>query len=304
MKNIESVDLNLLKAFDAVMEERHVTRAAERIGLSQPAMSNALNRLRHLFNDELLVRHSGGMEPTPRARELHEPIKRALASISAAINRTAEFDPRKSTRTFTLSMTDYTAFVYLPGLMKRLSEEAPGVNISVASRSGAAVAEQLQAGIIDLAIGLYATVPAGHKTQVIGQLHPVCMVRAGHPRVHGKIDMETFLELSHVVFSTSGDPTRTFEDGLSRHRLRRRIGLTVPHFLVVPFIVAQSDMIGVLDASMAQAFAKPLNLQIFDVPLPAGDFDVIQMWHRLNDNDPAQKWLREMIASITPQDAN
>ena len=296
---LTSVDLNLLVALDALLGEGNVTRAAARIGLSQPAMSHALGRLRLLFDDPLLIRTPRGMVPTPRAEVLIDPIRRALDDLERAIQKRPAFDPATARRAFTIAAVDYNEMVILPPLLARLSKEAPGVDLVTRPIRMDEIDDDLECGAMDLAIGaLFGEDKAGRYQQRLFTERLVCVVRADHPEVKETISLEQYVELRHALISPRGRKGGMVEDELGKLGLSRRIALTVPHFLVAPLVVAQTDLVLTLAERLARTFAGMLPLRIVSLPLHVPGFSTTQFWHERQNQDPAHAWLRGLIAEV------
>jgi DNA-binding transcriptional LysR family regulator len=298
--DFHGIDLNLLAAFDALMAERNVTRAAARVGVSQPAMSAALSRLRARFGDPLFLRSADGLVPTSRARDVAEPISQALRQIESALVDKPAFVPGKAALTFTLGLSDYPAFVLLPALLQALEQQAPAVSLSVqafSDRDGAV--DLLDAGTIDAAVG----VPPTHAesrifTRSILRDEFVTIVRRDHPRARRGMDMKAFLALPHVLVSPEGDRHGLVDEALARLGKRRTLALTLPQMFAAPAVVAQTNMTATVMKRVALNCVDRRKLVLFAPPvkLPPVNFDLI--WHRRNDNHPGQQWLRELIASL------
>jgi DNA-binding transcriptional LysR family regulator len=305
MQTVElaAIDLNLLVALDALLAEGSVTRAAERVGLTQPAMSHALNRLRKLLDDPILVRTPRGMLPTPRAEELVAPIRRALGEIERALHHRPDFDPATATRTFTLSAVDFGEFLILPPLLARLRAEAPGVDLVVQALRLEEVLEQLEAGDVDLGIGvsLPPDLPRAYRQKLFDERF-VCLVREGHPEVgDGPLSLEKFVSLSHALISPRGRKGGYVDRALEAIGLSRHVALMVPHFLVAPHVVAQSDLVLTLPARVGRAFADILPLRAIEPPLELASFTVTQFWHERQQKDPAHAWFRGLLVDVCRQ---
>lgn len=297
--HLPGVDLNLLVAFDALLAERSVTRAARRIGITQPAMSHALARLRSLFDDELLVRTPRGMLPTPRAEALEGPIRGALAAIERAIGATATFEPAEARRSFTIGTSDYGELVTLPPLLSRLSRDAPGIDLRMRPMDED-WPRALEAGELDLAIGPpISTVPASIKAQRLFDERFVCVLRAGHPAAKRPLTLARYVALPHALIAPRGRAGGYVDDALAARGLSRRIALVIPHFLVAPFAVANSDLVVTLAERVARAFAGVLPLSIVAPPLELPGFSFHQFWHERVDRDPAHRWLRACVHEVS-----
>lgn len=296
--NVGSVNLNLLVAFQALMEERSVTRAASRAGITQPAMSNTLAQLRALFEDPLFTRTAAGLVPTPRALALADPIGRGLKLLDSALME-QRFDEARSDRLFTLAASDYVEFVLLPSLLARLAQIAPHVRLRIRPWGSHAIPAELARGEADCMIGFYDDVPARHRHALLFSDEYVCVVRKGHPHVKKRLTLSRYLELSHVLVSTSHDAPGSVDRALAARGLRRRVGLRVSHFLSVPMVVARTDYVAALDRRVAEAFADTLGLVVLEPPLELPTGRVGQVWHESVDADPGHRWLREIIASVS-----
>ena len=296
--NMTELDLNLLRAFDAIASEGSVTVAGERIGLSQPAMSNALARLREIFGDPLFVRTPRGMRPTPFAQQLAQPVREALRLIQGALQQHAGFDPKSSTNTFRFSMSDIGEMVFLPGLLERVKRDAPGVKIEAVRIPIKDVHAALEAGEIDLAVGFLPGLTTGILQQPLFSEHYVCMMRAEHPLVGAKISAKQFREAAHVLVSYVGTGHQVIEDTFVQQGLNERIAARVPHFLVVPMILARTDLIVTVPSRVAALFAQLGNFKVLKLPIEMPSFEVRLHWHQRFHQDPANRWLREAMTEL------
>lgn len=301
--NMTDLDLNLLRAFDAIATEGSVTVAGERIGLSQPAMSNALARLRQLFDDPLFVRTPRGMRPTPFAQQLAQPVREALRLIQGALQQHAGFDPRSSGNTFRFYMSDIGEMVFLPGLLERVKRDAPGVKIEVMRIPIKDVHTALEAGELDLAVGFLPGLTTGMLQQPLFREHYVCMLRADHPAIGAKISAKQFREAAHVVVSYAGTGHQVIEETFLAEGLGARIAVRVPHFLVVPMILARTDLIVTVPSRVAAVFARLGNFKVLKLPLPMPSFEVRLHWHQRYNQDPANRWLRGVMAELYAEQA-
>ena len=296
--NMTDLDLNLLRVFDAIATEGSVTVAGERIGLSQPAMSNALARLRQLFDDPLFVRTPRGMRPTPFAQQLSQPVREALRLIQGALQQHAGFEPRSSNNTFRFYMSDIGEMVFLPGLLERVKRDAPGVKIEVVRIPIKDIHAALEAGEIDLAIGFLPGLTTGMRQQPLFREHYVCMLRADHPVIGAKISVKQFREAAHVLVSYAGTGHQVIEETFVAEGLSARIAARVPHFLVVPMILARTDLIVTVPSRVAAVFARLGNFKVLKLPLSMPSFEVRLHWHQRFHQDPANRWLREVMTDL------
>ncbi len=296
---LAAVDLNLLVAFDALLAEGSVSGAARRIGLSQPAMSSALNRLRRTFNDALFVRTGRGMQPTPYAQLLAPPIQQACALIVESLQIGAAFDPVKSARTFTLYMTDIGEAVFLPRLTGALAKRAPCVQVRVLRVPERGAHEAMAAGDVDIAIGLFPNLEAGFFQQRLYRDEFVCIVRADHPLARAPVNVKAFGEMRHAVIESAGTGHQAaVERAFARQRLARRIGVTIPHFMALPAIIAQTDLVATVPSRLARTFAHYPNIAIVDAPIRIPSVDIRQHWHKRYHHDDANRWLRRLLAEL------
>jgi len=295
--DIRNIDLNLLVALDALLAERSVSRAAVRLHLSQPATSALLARLRELFGDPLLLRSARGMLPTPRALELLGPIKQVLDEIDAIIRPRSAFDPDRAEHTFTLSASDYVEFALLPALVDFLERKAPRVRLAVRPLDLQTVAKQMEIGEVDLCItGLLNAPPGLHQRPLYAE-RIVSVVRRDHPGVGAQLSLDTFCSLEHIMVSVRGSGfSARIDEALATLGRKRHARLAVPHFLLVPEIVARSDMISALPERLALGYAS--KLRIMEPPVKMDGFTVGQIWHERNQREPAQLWLREVMLDL------
>lgn len=295
--NISGVNLNLLVAFDALFEEQSVTAAARRAGVTQPAMSNTLAQLRLLFDDALFLRHRTGLTPTARAKQLAEPIRQGLRLLQSALTE-ASFEPATSERRFVVMASDYVELVVLPALLRRLASKAPGVRVQLRPWSLHEAPPELARGEADLMLGFYDKVPPHHHEQRLFDDEYVCIVRRRHPGVKGKLTLAQYLKLSHVLVSSRSDSPGSVDRALAALGKTRVVGARVSHFLTVPLLVAQTDLVAALDRRVAEVFAAPFGLQLLPPPLSLPKGSVGQVWHEQQASDPAQRWLRSLVADV------
>ena len=301
--NVNELDLNLLLVFDAIATEGSVTVAGERVGLSQPAMSNALARLRALFDDPLFVRTPRGMRPTPFAQQLAQPVREALRLVQGALAQHAGFEPKRSTNTFRFHMSDIGEMVFLPGLLERVKRDAPGVKIEVVRIPIKDVHAALEAGELDLAIGFLPGLTTGMRQQALFREHYACMLRADHPLAGAKISAKQFRLASHVLVSYAGTGHQVIEETFVRAGLSARIAARVPRFLVVPMILARTDLIVTVPSRVAAIFAQTGEFKVLPLPIAMPDFEVRLHWHQRFHQDPANRWLRGVMLDLYAEQA-
>jgi len=299
--DLHGIDLNLLVAFDALMAERSVTRAGARIGRTQPAMSAALSRLRSLLQDELFVRGPSGLQPTPRAQDLAEPLGHALAEIQRTLAFTQAFEARSSSATFTVGLSEHPTFVVLPRLVERLRHAAPAIDLRIRSFTARddAVA-LLDAGEVDLALGVPPTTTSARiLTHALFQEHFVCIVRKGHRAAKARLDLASFLALSHLLVSPENERFGHVDAALAKRGLARRLALTLPQMYAAPMLIACSDLIATVMHGVVVASGHAHALRVLAPPLELDPVPFVMSWHRRNDTHPAQRWLRETVASLS-----
>lgn len=303
--DLHGVDLNLLVAFDALMAERSVTRAGVRIGRTQPAMSAALSRLRALLQDELFIRGPVGLQPTPRALDLAEPLGHALAEIQRTLEFTQVFDPSKSTVTLSIGLSEHAAFVVLPKLLASLRVEAPGIVLRIRNFDHRdAVVSLLDSGEADLTVGVPHT-PAGRiLSERLFEEGFVCVLRKDHPQADAELTLESFLQMSHLLVSPENERFGMVDAALGKLGLRRRLALTLPQMYAAPPLVASSDLIATLMRGVVEASGYRDQLHVLKPPLELGTARFDMAWHRRNDVHPAQRWLREVIGSLFKKTAS
>ncbi len=299
--DLHGIDLNLLVAFDALMAERSVTRAGARIGRTQPAMSAALSRLRTLLRDELFIRGPSGLQPTPRAVDLAEPISRALGEIQRTLEFTQDFDPTTSTVAMKLGLSDHPTFLLLPRLVAVLRRKAPGIVLSIRNFTNRddAIA-MLDGGAVDITIGVPPTPTGRILGTCLFEERFVCIVRRGHPAAAGRLDLQTFLSLSHLLVSPENERFGVVDAALAKMGLKRRLALTLPQMYAAPALVASSDMIATVMAGVVAASGCADALSILEPPLDLDPVPFLMSWHRRNDTHPAQRWFRSCIVDAVP----
>lgn len=304
--NLARLDLNLLVALDALLTERGVTRAAARIGLGQSAMSHNLARLRSLFGDELLTRGPDGMRPTPRALALVEPVRAALSQIQALLVRDGAFDPRTAERSFRIGLPDSVEVLLIPALLSYLSEAAPGIHLRLHNIDSARLLDDLDADRLDLAVGLgvFAEGQAHHKRRLLLTETYLCMFNAARTGIAAPISIEDYVRLPHVLTSLREGERGVVDDALAKLGLKRRVVLTTPRFLAVPFLVARAPVVVTMHARLARFFAEELGLSLSPPPVELQEVAVSLLWHASYDHDPAHAWLRQRIVQLAQEVTN
>jgi DNA-binding transcriptional LysR family regulator len=301
MKSIQlaQIDLNLLVTFEALFEERSVTVAAQRLYLGQPAMSAALGRLRILFGDELFIRVGREMQPTTKAVAIAPGIFAALHQIRHTIQTSQNFNPASDQRDFAIASPDYTSFVVIPKLIAHCQEVAPNLNFRMIEFEKDIVGDLLEKGTVNLALGVFQNPPRQTICVPLFQEHFVGIASKNHPVLMQKpISLEVFANLSHALNTIRRDAIGEVDHVLALHNLHRRIVLTVPHMLVLPSIIASTDLIAAIPSRMAQYFSKLDEIEIFDLPMEIPKWTVSMLWSKLNDKDDANCWLRQMLHKL------
>lgn len=304
MKSIKlsEIDLNLLVAFEALFEERSVTAAAQRLYLGQPAMSAALGRLRILFNDELFLRMGREMQPTSKATAIAPGVFAALHQIRQTLQASQAFDPTSDQRDFAIGSTDYTSFVVVPKLMAYCHQVAPKLNFRMIGFEKDSVSELLEKGVVDLALGVFPNPPRQTSCASLFQEYFVGIARKNHPAMIQKpLSLDVFATLSHVLVTVRRDTIGEIDRALETHNLKRRIALTVPHMLVLPSIIASSDLVAAIPSRTASYFSKLDNIEVFELPLEMQPWTVSILWSKLADQDDANSWLRQTVQLMCEQ---
>lgn len=296
--DLAGVDLNLLVVFDALMAERHVTRAGERIGLSQPAVSAALNRLRHLLRDDLFIRRADQMQPTRRAQELAVPLRQALIQIQTALEPQM-FDPAIARRTFKLATNDFAASILLPSLSTKLSLEAPNVDLRLIYADDAWGMKLLEEDVIDLAIAPFESPqPQFERQHLLDPGGFLCVMRKGHPLADKPLTVESFAVTPQLLISRTGDASGFVDEILAEVGLKRRVAFTVPSFLLAPIVLAQTDYIAVLPRQLVEMFQQMTDLIAYEPPFPQRKFPLGMLWHQRLSKDPGHLWLRNTLKEV------
>lgn len=295
--NWGAFDLNLLIVFDAVMQERSVTRAGDRVGLSQPAVSHALARLRHMLKDELFIRTPQGMVPTPRAEQLAVPVRHALDELQHSLESTG-FVPSEATRTFRIAVDNYAAVVIVGRLAPHCGAIAPGIVLDFRPSGTLDLVELLDRGDLDLAIGPLHEEGERFSRQTLLADEFVAVVGRGDPSsATGTLPIERFAALGHLEITSSGDDTGSIDRTLAEHGLTRRIALRAP-YLAAAQLLAGGRMIAVLRRRIAEQFARTNRLELLTLPYASPSVETSMLWHRRLDGQPAHRWLRDMVLAV------
>ncbi|MBF0614462.1 MAG: LysR family transcriptional regulator [Magnetococcales bacterium] len=298
MHDLVRFDLNLLVAFDVLMTERGVTRAGRRLGITQAAMSNTLRRLRDIFDDPLFVKIGLRMEPTARALELAGPVERALREVRQALNQ-ERFDPSHAQHLFRIGMVDYASVLLLAPLVELLRVKAPGVALELVDIGGEDERTVLESGAADLVFSRFQWVPPNILLHRVFQMQFVCIFRQDHPLVpDGKLTLDAFLDADHVHFYPRGMTSTVVDEALANLGRSRSIKARMYSLGVIPFMVAQSDLMAVLPDRVARQIAKPLGLGFAPVPVSTPPLRMAIAWHPRTEKSPPNIWLREQVKTI------
>lgn len=292
------IDLNLLSVFQEVYRERQISSAARKLGLSQSAVSNALARLRRAFGDELFVRTASGMQPTPLATQMAEPIGVAMAQVALALNQRSRFDPATSSRRFVLAMTDVGEIYFMPTLIERCKLLAPLVEISSMRAGSLALKEEMEGGRVDLAVGPFEDISeALYQRQLFRQPY-VTMMRKGHPLAKGEMTLARFVKAEHMLVDANESPYDRINALLARAGVGPSVRFRVPHFTAVPYMVATSDLVVTVPQKLAERAALPFGLEWIVPPLELPTLQTNVFWHRRYNQDPGNQWLRGLLAEV------
>jgi DNA-binding transcriptional LysR family regulator len=294
--NVADVDLNLLRVFDAVLHEGSVTAAAARLGLTQPAVSNALARLRSLLGDPLFVRSASGMEPTPFARGVAEPVRQALALLETALAHGPGFEPATATRTFRFYMSDVGQVEFLPPLVERVQRIAPSVKLEAPAVDIDDISDALSSGALDVAVGFLPGLGPPIARRALFRDPYVCLMRADHPIE--RLTKKRFLEATHALVTYRAGGHRVIEEALERAGAGPRIALRVPHFTVVPMVLERTDLILTLPARVARVYESRGRFKSLPPPIPIPPAEVAVHWHERFDGDPGNRWLRDQLVDL------
>ncbi|MBJ9977092.1 LysR family transcriptional regulator [Pseudomonas sp. S75] len=298
MNNLRSVDLNLLVTLQALLVEKHITRAASRLHKSQPAVSHALAHLRRLFDDPLLIRRGGQLELTARASELLHPLNDALGQIGTLFEP-PQFDPTKARRVFRLAMSDYGSRVLLPGLIRAFRAMAPGVELLVSQASRESMLADVREGEVDLALGVFPGKQLDElKRHTLFSERFVCVADASSIPEKGIADLEGWLKRPHVLVAMRAGADNEVDRALGKLGVQRQISVSLPHWSVASDLIAGTDLILTVARRSLDAVDSDERLRLFEPPFEIPRFDFNMIWHPRRESDPAHAWLRQMIMRV------
>lgn len=299
---LSDIDLNQLVLFQQLMAERRVTKVAENLGLTQPAVSNSLAKLRKLFGDDLFLRTPLGMVPTPFAEQLAEPIGYALGMIHSGLNQRTQFDPASVKRTVTIGMTDIGEIVFLPALVDRLSREAPGVMLNTVRNTAATLRDDMESGKVDLAIGLLPQLKAGFFQRRLFRQRYLCLFRRGHPLDRPRLTLADYKAAEHLVIVAAGTGHGKVDDLIRKAGVDRTVRLTVPHFVSVGHILQRTNLVATVTDRLAQGLAEPFGLTHRTHPVKLPEVSINVFWHARVHRSPANQWLRGVVFELFGDD--
>jgi DNA-binding transcriptional LysR family regulator len=296
--DLRAMDLNLLVVFNQLLLDRSVSVAADKLDLTQPAVSNALKRLRAVLKDELFIRTSRGMEPTPYALHLAEPVIYALGALQTAFTTRDTFDPLSSSRNFQLAMTDIGEMYFMPPLMVALSKVAPNVRVSTVRPNAGNLREDMESGSVDLALGLLPNLQAGFFQRRLFRHRYVCVFRKEHPVARSPMTLKQFSELDHVGVVAANTGHGEIDGLLERAGIKRRLKLMLPHFIAVGHVLQSTDLIATLPERFAERCEAPFGLVTSPHPARLPDIAINLFWHAKFNRDPANMWIRQLFVEL------
>ncbi|KRR22701.1 LysR family transcriptional regulator [Bradyrhizobium retamae] len=317
--SFKTLDLNLLKVFDAVMEERSVLRASHKVALSQSAVSHSLARLRDMLEDDLFVRTASGMQPTARALSMAPQVREALRSLEAAVEQPI-FDPAASTKQFTLAANDFTTMVLASHLLTILGREAPLIDLAIKPVTRIDLAEQIDLGRIDVAIGVFSTPPSRFRSALLFEYDDVLIV--GGKRKLGRLDKAKFAQLPLVVVSFGGEQEGAIDGFISERGLARRsemydraalerafiesdcpprIAVSLPHFLALPALLRDSYLAAIVPRPLARALEQTYEIATYELPYATTSVEVRSIWHERVEHEPSHEWIHEILRRATEE---
>lgn len=299
---LSHINLNSLVALDALLDVQNVRRAAERIGVTQSAMSHTLRQLRALLDDQILVRSGNRMLPTPRARALEVPLRQALLQLQHLVERESAFDAASTNRRFTIAGSDAALVTVLPRLLAGFATRAPHAQLDVVPLAAASIARELESGEVDVALSPIFPDAPGLKRRSLAPTEFAVLVRADHPEVGAELDLDTYCRLPHALVAVTGRGPGLVDQALARVQRSRWVMLRIPYFLAAPAILLNTDMLLTIPRAAAERFAAEFPLRVLPPPvtLPTGTLSV--GWHERFDRDPAGRWLRELLVEASGVD--
>jgi DNA-binding transcriptional LysR family regulator len=299
---LSDIDLNQLVLFQHLMAERRVSKVAENLGLTQPAVSNTLAKLRRQFGDDLFVRTPQGMLPTPFAEQLAGPVGQALGLIHSGLNQHARFEPASVQRAVTIGMTDIGEIVFLPRLVERLRQVAPGVSLGTVRTTATTLRDDMEAGKVDLAIGPLPQLKAGFYQRRLFRQRYVCLFRKGHPLERKRLSLAAFKAAEHLVIVSAGTGHGKVDELIRRAGIERAVRLTIPHFVSVGHLLRRTDMLATVTERLAESLAEPFDLRVRPHPVELPEIAINVFWHAKVHRSPVHQWLRGIVFDLFGED--
>jgi DNA-binding transcriptional LysR family regulator len=296
--NLSNFDLNLLVVFDAIYKEKNLTRAGQKLHLSQPAISHALNRLRTIFDNRLFVRHGHLMEPTPLSAELRPNIKQILELAEITLEDRGIFDPKRSQHVFHIGIQDHPMLVVLPLLMKKIRETAPTINVKTSHLKKEDRKVALEEGNLDMVIGVKQEFGSNIQQQYLFGDREVCIVRKNHPEIKDSISLDQYINSEFIGLLVSEFEDQAIDAKLTKMGYKRNISLMVENEVTMPQLVANTDFLANIAVRVANEFIPWLPIKILSIPVSIQDFEFFQYWNVRHQKDPAHTWLRKTVKSV------
>lgn len=296
--NLQTLDLNLLKVFEALAEERSATRAGTRLGLTQSSVSNALNRLRLVLGDELFVRTPQGMLPTPRAMQLDNPVRAALSRIRTALSETTAFELASVTGTIRISTADFMVASLAKKLLRAITDTAPNVNLRFSQLDKRTVYDDLDNDRLDLAVSAFLNKPRRMVSRLFMQDRYVCLGKLGHPAFDNGLTLERYISYPHILVSFNADSVSAIDTILAERGLSRRVGVAVGNFQHVPDLLAKTDYLATVPAASVATLIELGTCETVRLPLHVPDRPIEMLWSRRADSDPLQSWARGELVEL------
>ncbi|MEQ8319951.1 MAG: LysR family transcriptional regulator [Rhodospirillales bacterium] len=293
----EAFDLNLLKALVAIYEERQITAAAERLGITQPGLSHILSRLRAIFGDELFIRGLGGMTPTALAEDLYARVRPGLKQLQDSLGAAESLRPETLERTFVLGMNDYGASVILPGLIRHIARAAPSVRLKTRHYAHGTQFDDLRAGTIDLSISVAGAHPGWSSAELLFREDARVVAAAGNRLLKKGLTLESYAVCPHVIMAPDGTERNWVDDHLADVGLERTVQHAVPHFLAIPAVIRGTEMISTLPGRIAETLDRDDGLVTYPLPFRADPHQIVQIWPKRVTRDPVHKWLRAQVSA-------
>ncbi len=298
---LAAMDTNLLVALDALLQESNVTRAATRLGVTQSAMSQTLARIRDHFDDPILVRVGRAMQPTPFARRLQDRLHQAISDLEGVVRERPQFDPTQTSRRFVLTMVDYVALLFVAPFQRAVSEVAPHIDLAVHSLEAEAMTPKLEAGAIDLYVGIHGETESGMKSKTLFRETFSVLVRKKHPLAKKKLTPQSYVSHPHVHVSPRRERGSVVSRALAELGLERRVAVEVPYFSLVPALLRESDLIATVPTQLAVRLAKDHGLSVLPPPVKLPEFDMCMAWHPRFEREPGLLWLRGLLSTVADE---